>query len=190
MLKKTLWVAVVGLPLTTLPLMASADSGPHWNMLQLDYRQHQPDAVGQDLNGYGLSGSFLVNDSVFVKGGLTDQSKTIAGVKNTLKTTDIQVGYIVPANEQTDFYAALGYRWSDPTYNGVNTENNDATLALGVRGMVTPEWELRAGLGTFDGDAEYLLGATYKFTPEWGMAVEYRESDIDKGWLIGVRLDF
>lgn len=185
MLKKSVAIACFA-----LPFMAMAENGPQWNSVGIAYAEQKPEGVGQHLTGYEVFGSFLVNDAVFIEGRGGDVSKTIASVKNTADSFEVLAGYIMPANETTDFYAKLGYRWSDTSYAGVSAENNDLTFGLGVRSMITPAFELNAALGSFDNEAELSLGAAYQFTPQWAMVGEYKTSDNLDRWLLGVRLNF
>ena len=185
MLKKSVVTACLA-----LPFVAMADSGPSWNSVGVAYAEQKPVTVGKHLTGYEVMGSFLVNDSVFIEGRGSDVSKTIASVKNTANSFEVLAGYIMPANETTDFYAKLGYRWSDTSYAGEGAENNDLTFGLGVRSMMTPALELNAALGSFDNQAELSLGAAYQFTPQWAMVGEYKTSDDLDRWLLGVRLNF
>lgn len=168
-----------------------------YDYLQLSYMA--TDADGIDVDGAALSGSVKLNDNVFVTAGFGhDRSDRVRGVRAELDSYNLGLGYRYGLSQQTDLVA--GASWIrgkvklNSSWGSASETDNGFSLGAGIRHLLTPQFELNAGVNysdIFDDDDTTLnLGAIFHATAALSVGVGYSvASDVD-GWGIGIRLNF
>lgn len=181
----------------------TAANGPAWNYVDLGYVQGDIDGVDADPTGFGVGASFLVSDSVFFTAGYTSVSEDVVifgyDVDAEINQATFGIGYRLPISETTDFHVGANYLnleacASIPGFGGDCMDENGYGLNLGIRSMLTNQFEFFAGAGYVDIDSESetstTLGVAYNFTDTFAVKLGWSTTgDIDLLGLSG-RFEF
>ena len=150
------------------------------------------DEVFDDAKGFGVAGSFQVNENIFVFGRL-DKTTSDAEIKGRngsadfdldLQRIELGLGYIYSINTEWDVNISASFKKAEEDvdttlnlvkpvagYNGdddfdFNGDDDGFVLKGGVRGMVIPKLEARAFLSYDDieDDTYMTLGGDFFLT--------------------------
>ncbi|WP_067014064.1 porin family protein [Marinomonas spartinae] len=189
--------------LLTTALLASISSAyaadaPQWNQLSIGYVNGTLEQSGSsdiDLNGAAISGSILLNDSVFLAGRFESTSGDI-NISNRNVDVDVRrgefgLGYRYGVTSTTDVYAKLSgiYYEVEASLGNISAkeDTNGGQLEAGIRSMITPNVELGASAayikysdvddGEDDNDKNLNIFAAYHFNDKWSAGLGYSKMD-------------
>lgn len=183
MLRSTL---IIGL--LTFSATAGAQ-GFDYNWLSLGYGMVDFDEINVDGNGFGLDGSYALNDDYHVFGEFESFDLDF-GVDAT--TFSAGIGYNTEMSQTVDAFARLSYEYIDVDIPaaGSNDEHGFG-FSVGLRFAAGPGVELNAGIdyvdyGSGGDDTAITLGGLYNFTPAFalGLAGSWGD-DVSSYTLIG-----
>lgn len=213
-----------------LPVAAGADSFDY-NYLGLAYVHANTEFTAGAGNGYRLDGSWSIGGNGFsLEGGYRYQRFdriSLDPVGGALEAQNIRlgIGYHRSLGNTVDFVAHANYvraRTSNDQqilYSSItnNQTNNAYVFGVGIRGHVSENFELYAGVDHDDAglrqyhksctpygcnfDFGYLqdtsenvvaAGARYRFSRSFGLALGYEHSELEnrKEWLLSARWNF
>ena len=186
---KKLMIAMAAMGLSSVAM-----AGPSWTYVDLGYAQGSSaeEAGLESVDGYDLTGSFGF-------AGIWHINGTYGTISVDNGSSDVDIDFyrigagVHPAiTDSTDFVAEIGYTgWEVDVPNGPEPDAID--LTLGVRSMVTDQFELNGFLatqiassdGALDGgnndDATLFspsLGGQYFFTDNISVNVSYTWNDV------------
>ena len=158
------------------------------------------DIADVDFSGFGVYGSYALNDSFFVIGDYTsissDDKFEIESGSDDIEATQFSIGlgFHTPISDVTDFVATLSYADAEVEFFDLTEDGNGYILSAGVRAKPTQEIELQALLNYADveDDSEtgYMLGARYFTMPTLSLGLNYGSSDDFDSFSFDVRFDF
>ena len=196
MIKKTLIVGALSYIVSWSAL--SADSPLSYNHAGVGYMTG--DIADVDFSGFGVYGSYALNDSFFVIGDYTsissDDSFDFGFGVDDIEATQINVGFgfHTPISDATDFVATLSYADAEVEFFDLTEDGNGYIMSAGVRAKPTQEIELQALLNYADiedgSETGYLLGARYFTMPTLSLGLKYGSSDDFDSFSFDVRFDF
>lgn len=196
MIKKTLIVGALSSIVSWSAL--AADSPLSYSNAGIGYMTG--DIADVDFSGFGVYGSYALNDSFFVIGDYTsissDDSFDFGFGVDDIEATQINVGFgfHTPISDATDFVATLSYADAEVEFFDFTEDGNGYILSAGVRAKPTQEIELQALLNYADiedgSETGYLLGARYFTMPTLSLGLNYGSSDDFDSFSFDVRFDF
>ena len=196
MIKKTLIVGALS-SIVSLSALA-ADSPLSYSNAGIGYMTG--DIADVDFSGFGVYGSYALNDSFFVIGDYTsissDDSFDFGFGVDDIEATQINVGFgfHTPISDATDFVATLSYADAEVEFFDLTEDGNGYIMSAGVRAKPTQEIELQAFLNYADiedgSETGYLLGARYFTMPTLSLGLNYGSSDDFDSFSFDVRFDF
>ena len=196
MIKKTLIVGALSSIVSWSAL--AADSPLSYSNAGIGYMTG--DIADVDFSGFGVYGSYALNDSFFVIGDYTsissDDSFDFGFGVDDIEATQINVGFgfHTPISDATDFVATLSYADAEVEFFDLTEDGNCYIMSAGVRAKPTQEIELQAFLNYADiedgSETGYLLGARYFTMPTLSLGLNYGSSDDFDSFSFDVRFDF
>ena len=196
MIKKTLIVGALSSIVSWSAL--AADSPLSYSNAGIGYMTG--DIADVDFSGFGVYGSYALNDSFFVIGDYTsissDDSFDFGFGVDDIEATQINVGFgfHTPISDATDFVATLSYADAEVEFFDFTEDGNGYIMSAGVRAKPTQEIELQALLNYADiedgSETGYLLGARYFTMPTLSLGLNYGSSDDFDSFSFDVRFDF
>lgn len=196
MIKKTLIVGALSSIVSWSAL--AADSPLSYSHAGVGYMTG--DIADVDFSGFGIYGSYALNDSFFVIGDYTsissDDKFEIESGSDDIEATQFSIGlgFHTPISDVTDFVATLSYADAEVEFFDLTEDGNGYILSAGVRAKPTQEIELQALLNYADveDDSEtgYMLGARYFTMPTLSLGLNYGSSDDFDSFSFDVRFDF
>ena len=196
MIKKTLIVGALSSIVSWSAL--AADSPLSYSNAGIGYMTG--DIADVDFSGFGVYGSYALNDSFFVIGDYTsissDDSFDFGFGVDDIEATQINVGFgfHTPISDATDFVATLSYADAEVEFFDLTEDGNGYIMSAGVRAKQTQEIELQAFLNYADiedgSETGYLLGARYFTMPTLSLGLNYGSSDDFDSFSFDVRFDF
>ncbi len=196
MIKKTLIVGALSSIVSWSAL--AADSPLSYSNAGIGYMTG--DIADVDFSGFGVYGSYALNDSFFVIGDYTsissDDSFDFGFGVDDIEATQINVGFgfHTPISDATDFVATLSYADAEVEFFDLTEDGNGYIMSAGVRAKPTQEIELQAFLNYADiedgSETGYLLGARYFTMPTLSLGLKYGSSDDFDSFSFDVRFDF
>ena len=124
------------------------DSDLQYNSIGLGFSSSSVAGYSQKINSTGLSGTYLINDSIFIGGGVNNATFSPPGVTQVKYSgADFDIGYRYGISRTTDLTTSVDYSSTDITeagYTGVT--QNGASVNFGIRSLVMPNVELGGGL--------------------------------------------
>lgn len=183
MSNKTILVATLAAALVSGPAFA----GPKYNYIEGGFARIDLDG-GPTLDGPSVAGSFAITDNFHVTGEFNMGSGS--GVRLDLFT--VAAGYNHSFSDNADFVARLGWYNSRVKTNPLPSVTDDGFMAqIGIRGQLTPAFELNGFITSFDGDDTSLdVGAVYNFADAFGVTGTVRFSDDYTILGLGLRYTF
>lgn len=183
--------------------------GPRYSYVEAGWQNTELEddgTFGDDLDGDGLflGASFAVTDMlhIFASYGDSDLDLNVLGF-------DVNVGYSTLAagagmnfdiSETVDFVGQLAYVDAEvdvsvPGFGSASEDESGYGLGVGVRGMVTEDFELNAwvnyvDLGDDASDTAFSFGGVYSFTPVFALQAVFSFGDDVNSFGVGARLSF
>ncbi|WP_297820828.1 porin family protein [uncultured Paraglaciecola sp.] len=158
-----------------------------WDSASLSYQS--VDLDGDKLTGFGVSGTKLVSDNVFIAGSYASVSDDIdvfgSKVDVDFNTLSIGLGYRHAISTTTDFFGIVSYQDMEVEAsfqgNSEDDSENGYGLQAGLRSLVTAQLELSGSLSYVDiadeSETGFNVSAMYHFTDQFSAGVGYGKSD-------------
>lgn len=162
---------------------------PEWNQLSVSYQSSDYDYADDSLDGFGLSGSALVSEHVFIAAGFSRASEEYVvfgeSVDVDYDSTSLGLGFRSPLSDNTDFFGAVSYEKLDVSFSYMgdsgSEDENGYGLTGGLRSMLTESLEIYGALNYIDiadeSDTGVGIGADYYLTPNFALGVGYSTAD-------------
>lgn len=170
-----------------------------YSYADLAYITTDIDGVDEDLDGFGLRGSIEITDQAFLFGMYTDQSADSGGANVDYTTYSLGGGYAWSLSDSADLYGKLGYISAEvevnvPGLGGYSVDDDGFMLGMGVRGRVSPQFELEGAANYYDysdsgDDTSIGAAARWFFTDQFSAFAEGEFGDVDT-YGIGMRWNF
>lgn len=173
---------------------SSAPAGVPYTFAEFDFVATDIDGFSDDPDGIALHGSYALDPSWFVFGGLEHLGGRAGGSSIDLDTLHAGAGYHTPIAARTDLVlrGALGYASVDSGSPGGTSDGLGYLVGAGVRHRATDALEVDVGLDYrdfehSDGDTALRLGAVYYAAPHIGFTAQLSASDEVDSFRIGLR---
>lgn len=190
-LKSKLALSVAAFIAASSPALADdhMGNGPKWDLVEIGYVEADFDE--DDTSPSGISGSFskAVGKGFYLTGRYRDVSEdvSIAGgnVEVELSQLSLGGGYSVHVTDTTDVYGQVTYENLELGASGAggsaSEDENGFGAEIGVRSMLTDQFELGAKIGYLDVEdlSETTLGASayYYVTDSVAVGATYETWD-------------
>lgn len=211
-MKKTM----IALAIAAMPICASASesNGIGYTYAQLDYNYQDADSAY--YNGGTVSGSYAINDNVFLTASYGNASDTLDGGSPSIRLThrvenwSFGAGFNASIGPRADWVTQVNYADSDNklSVRGVSCDRmvglgctisrnlRGGNVSTGVLGHVTDRLTANAYLGYEDYNHGYEgsyfadFGAVYAFNDTWGLHGGLKLADSTETYSVGVRASF
>lgn len=182
-MKKVVLASVLLLSMGT----AQAADSLRWDSASLSYQS--VDLDGDKLTGFGISGTKLVSDNVFLAGQYASVSDDItvfnSKVNLDFNTLSVGLGYRHAISNTTDLFGIVSYQdiEAEASFQGNSASESEDGYGLeaGVRSLITSQLELSASLSYVDiaeeSETGYNVSARYHFTEQFAAGVGYSKFD-------------
>jgi len=161
-MNKTLILAAALLPALALPFTAQAQTSRDrsgaspfsYTYAELRYVDYDTDGGGS-LDGLRLGGSLQFQPQLFAVGALT----MLSDGPVDYETIDLGIGFRTALQSNVDFVAIGGLIFAEVDTPGRSNDDSGISLTGGVRGMMSPQFELGGYIGYVDlyGDGDITL---------------------------------
>ncbi len=160
-----------------------------------DYNYGQIGYEFDDFEGLTLTGSFEINQNIFVLARYASLTEDTLGVDIDYTDFNVGAGYHMPINNKTDAVFTVSFDSAEVDIPGtpVSVDDTGLLLTAGVRFQVNPQIELAGGLyhvTTFDGDTGIQGEARYNINNTMSAGLSYVSSDFVDGFGINFRMGF
>lgn len=177
-----------------LAFTASASAGDFdYNYFQLSYGTVEFDDVNVDGDGFGLAGSYAINENFYVFGGYE-----AAGLDFGVDATSLGagLGWHTDLSPVVDLTASVSYQYVELDASGIGSvDDNGLGLGLGLRFAASDKLELDAGISYVDfsdsdGDTGFGVGGLYDFTDSFSLGLGANWSDDTTSYTLSGRFYF
>lgn len=184
---RTLILAGAMLPLTAV------GQDLDYTFVEAAYLNSKLDAGPLDIDGdgLGLSGSYLITDTVFVIGEYNSYDYN-RGIDAT--SYSLGVGMRYGLKRELDLVGDISWVHAEldrPLLPDI--DENGFGLGIGLRSRVHDAIEVQAGIRYIDlddSDTFLTLNGRYYFTPNVAAGLGLRVNDDDTGWSVSIRAEF
>ncbi len=141
-------------------------------------------------DGLRLNGSYALQNNWLIVGGLTalDFDNNV-----DITTLELGAGYIWKYSDDFDLTSTLRIVRSDIDAAGVSTDDTGFGLSAGIRGLLSPEFEIRGSVNHInldDSDTYLELAGDYYFTENFAAGVTLEFAGDTDAFTIGARWYF
>lgn len=158
-----------------------------------------------DYSGATLSGSFAVNDTVFITGSSTalETDDTYGGDEIEQSMITLGGGAHFALNRNADFVMAVGYTTGEEEWGPFEVDIDGFVFAAGIRGKPSEVVELSAfinhaeldyeadgGAEASDSETGFSVEARYFFTAPFSLGLGFSSGDDDDAAILSFRYDF
>ena len=182
------WVAILSGLLAPGVLLAQGTTGPDIGYTYAELRYVDTDEGGGD--GLQFSGSYDLGNNWIILGGLTSIDYN-GNVDQT--TIEVGGGYIFDFQQNFDIVATGSIIDTEIDTPGNNFDDSGIKLSAGLRGLLTPEFEVRGSVNyvNLDNSDTYLeIGGDYNFTRQLAAGVSVQLAGDNDLFTIGARWFF
>lgn len=178
--------------LLTFSAAANAE-GFDYNYLSLSYGNIEFDDVNVDGDGFGLAGSYAINQDFHVFAGYQAVGLDF-GIDAT--TLGAGIGYHTGLSPVVDLVASLSYQYIElDAPGGGGVDDNGLGLGVGLRFAASDEVELNAGINYVDfsdsgNDTGFGIGGLYSFTDAFALGLGAEWSDDVSSYTVSGRFYF
>ena len=172
-----------------------------------DYNYGQVGYETGDYDGLTLTGSFEVNEELFVLARYTGLSNDDTGVDIDFTEISIGAGYHMAIDEKTDAVFTVSLNSSEVdspsqtviiggfpvTVPGFTVDDTGILLTAGVRHNLNANVELAGGIyhnSAFDGDTGFQGEARYNINNEMSAGLSFTSGDFVDGLGVNFRMGF
>jgi hypothetical protein len=158
-----------------------------WDSVALSYES--ADFDGEELSGFGLAGSKLVGENIFIEGSYRSVSDDVdifgSEVDLELYRMSLGLGYRHAISTTTDFFGVVSYEdiEADASLQGnsASESENGYGLNVGLRSLVLENVELKGSIGYLDiadeSETTFSVSGMYHFTEQFSAKVSYTDID-------------
>jgi hypothetical protein len=187
---------------------AAADEPPFgYDHVQLSYHHFDIDGLDHDVDGFGLSGSLLLTDNIFLvlnwwdvsgSGSIEDNIFGIERMRSDFSHLDLRAGYRHPIADKLEITVTGGFArgsgevrisFDDGNSERVRDSDDGFVLGLGLRYLLREDLELGVTLDHFDidaGDTVFGINGIWNVTPAFSVGLGWAtEGDYDQLSLFG-----
>ena len=152
MLRSVLFTALIA-------FSASAGAqGFDYNYFSVGYQRMNLDDgfIDVDGDGFGVDGSFAINDSFFIFGAYGMGEFSEQGQSVDVDTLSLGIGWHTPLTERVDFVTGVSYEYIELSASGFGSaDENGYGLGVGLRFQASEAIELTGGINYVDyGDGD------------------------------------
>lgn len=174
-----------------LPIAAHAD-GFDYTFVEAGVLNSEVDAGPFDVDGdgFGVSGSFALQDNLHVVAGYSDQDYDF-GIDGSL--LNVGIGFNTGISQDLDFVADFSYIDAEVASGLGSVDEDGYGIGAGIRARTSDKVELEAGLTYVDlddSDTSLNLGGRYYFSDTFALGGALADNDGGLSWSIGVRAEF
>jgi len=177
-----------------LAFSASASANDFdYDFFQLSYGNMEFDDINVDGDGFGLAGSYSINEEFHVFAGYQAAGLDF-GVDAT--TLGAGLGWHTTLSPVVDLVASASYQYVElDAPGGGNADDNGLGLGLGLRFAASELLELNAGISYVDfsdsgNDTGFGVGGLYSFTDAFALGLSANWSDDVSSYTLGGRFYF
>ena len=164
-----------------------------YNYFSLSYGNIEFDDVNVDGDGFGLAGSYAINEDFHVFAAYQ-----AAGLDFGIDATTLGagIGYHTSLTPVVDLVASVSYQYIDFDAPGLgDADDNGIGLGVGLRFAASEEIELNAGISYVDfsdsgNDTGFGVGGLYSFTDAFALGLSADWSDDATSYAIEGRFYF
>ena len=164
-----------------------------YNFFQLSYGNVEYDDVNVDGDGFGLSGSYAINEDFHIFGGYQ-----AAGLDFGIDATSLGagLGWHTTLSPVVDLVASVSYQYVELDASGFGSvDDNGLGLGVGLRFAASELLELNAGISYVDfsdsdGDTGFGVGGLYSFTDAFALGLSADWSDDASSYTLSGRFYF
>lgn len=144
-----------------------------------------------DFAGLTLTGSFPVDEQIFVIARYSALTNDLAGVDVDYTDISVGAGFHMPINAKTDAVYTISFDSAEvdvPAY-----DDTGILLTAGIRHQLNAKVELAGGIyhqSTFDGDTGLQAEARYNINNKMSAGISYVSSDFADGLGLNFRMAF
>ncbi|MBT8065666.1 MAG: outer membrane beta-barrel protein [Gammaproteobacteria bacterium] len=182
------------LVLLVLAFTASANAKDFdYDYFQLTYGNVEFDDINVDGDGFGLSGSYALNEDFHVFAGY-EAAGLDFGIDAT--TLGAGLGWHTTLSPVVDLVASISYQYVELDAPGFGSvDDNGLGLGLGLRYAATDLLELDAGISHVDlgdggSDTGFGVGGLYSFTDAFELGLSASWSDESTSFTVAGRFYF
>ncbi len=177
-----------------LMFSAAASAGDFdYTFFELGYGNVEFDDVNVDGDGFGIAGSYAVNEDFHVFAGYQ-----AAGLDFGIDATTLGAGfgYHTSLSPAVDFVASLSYEYVELDAAGIaSADDNGLGLGVGMRFAASEKLELNAGISYVDlsdsgSDTGFGVGGLYDLTETISLGLGGNWSDDSTSYTISGRFYF
>lgn len=164
-----------------------------YDYFQLSYGNVEFDDVNVDGDGFGLSGSYSLNEDFHVFAGY-EAAGLDFGIDAT--TLGAGLGWHTTLSPVVDLVASISYQYVELDAPGFGSvDDNGLGLGVGLRYAATDVLELDAGISHVDlsdggGDTGFGVGGLYSFTDAFELGLSASWSDETTSFTLAGRFYF
>ncbi|MGI9236352.1 MAG: outer membrane beta-barrel protein [Woeseiaceae bacterium] len=182
------------LVLLALTFAASANAKDFdYSFFQLGYGNVEYDDVNVDGDGFGLAGSYSINEDFHVFGGY-EAAGLDFGVDATALSAGL--GWHTSLSPVVDLIASVSYQYIELDASGIaSVDDNGLGLGVGLRFAASELLELNAAINHVDfsdtdGDTGFAAGGLYSFTDAFALGLGGNWSDDVSSYTLSGRFYF
>lgn len=206
MRKLALSALLLLLPALALAAPTGVANGLRYNNVELAYTFGEFDDFDDlDFDGARLSGSWLLQENLFITGTYasaeSDSALWEAGgfvFPGKLEVSELNVGLGIrhPLAPSVDLTGTVGLAWQELELAGASEDDTSLLLRIGLRAMLTPQLELSGGAAYTDlldeSGFTFDANAAFYFAEQWALVggVTLYEAMDGTFWNIGARYSF
>ncbi|HUG99817.1 MAG TPA: outer membrane beta-barrel protein [Gammaproteobacteria bacterium] len=171
----------------------------NYDYIEVSYSEVDFDDFDEDLTGVTIGGSFLVSEEIFVYGAYSDgETDSFGGGRIAVSGYSLGLGYRFGVSPQTDVNFGAAFERAKVegkgAFSGLGSDSeNGYSLSVGVRHLVTRDFELGADVTYVDIDTDdtvLTLGGLWHVTDLVAVGLGYFVGSDASGFEGGVRFKF
>lgn len=172
---------------------AAAAEGLDYSYVQGSYSRVEFDDIDVDGDGFGIAGSFGINDRFAAFAGFDT-----AELDFDVETSSLEIGglFHAPLSDRVDFVSSLSYVSAEIDVPGFGSVDDDGFgVGVGLRGMASPQLELNGGVSYVDlddsgDDTTFNAGFRYHFTEAFSAGLGGSWGDDASAYGVSGRISF
>ncbi|NJN50419.1 MAG: outer membrane beta-barrel protein [Gammaproteobacteria bacterium] len=173
---------------------ALAADGPQYTYVEGGYSWVDYDDLNADGDAFNIGGSIAATDMIHLFAGYQDGEVEVGSFDIDVSTMQLGAGLNVELSPTTDLVATAAWVRADLDANAFGSDDEDGyALGVGVRAMITPQFELNGGVSYVDisdDDTSLNIGAVYSFNETFALTGGASFGDNVTSYGIGVRAYF
>lgn len=176
-------------------LLASLSWAAH--AANFNYNYGQIDYQSGDFDGFGVSGTFEINNEIFVRAGYIGATNDDAGFDIDYTRVSVGAGYHMPIITKTDtdavFTVSIVNEEVDTPLPATSKDETGIMLTAGVRHNLNPDVELAGDIfyiDAIDGDFGIYGEARYNINKDMSAGLGFTSSDTIDGLSLNFRFGF